>query len=262
MELIRSRQNSHLKAIRKLRRSRGEAALLEGEHLVREAVRAGLRLEWLLLTPRQAETGWGEELRGSSRIGSVQLVLPELLATVCDADSPHGPVALCELPRSGVGSLPVRAGGCYLLLDRIQDPGNLGALARVAEATACAGLALTPGCVHPNHPRALRASAGSLLRLPAAVDAEPEALLAHLRTIGPALVGLSAHGGEPLAGSGALDGPLVLALGSEGAGLAAGIVARLDRSVTIPLAPPVESLNVAVAAAVALFERRRAARGD
>jgi len=60
MDVIRSRQNSHLKAIRKLRRSRGEPALLEGEHLVREAVRSGLRLEWLLLTPRQAETGLGE----------------------------------------------------------------------------------------------------------------------------------------------------------------------------------------------------------
>jgi len=257
--MIQSRQNSHLKAIRKLRRSKGDGALLEGEHLVREAVRSGLRLAWLLLTPRQAETDWGRELLGSPRVGAASLIAAELLAEVSDADTPHGPVALCELPRRGVEELPLVAGGCYLLCDRIQDPGNLGALARVAEATGCAGLALSPGCVHPNHPRALRASAGSLLRLPTAVDAALDPLLARLRPLAPALVGLAAHGGEDPGGT-ALDGTIVLALGSEGEGLDRSLTARLDRTVTIPLAPPVESLNVAVAAAVALFERRRRLR--
>lgn len=257
--MIESRQNSHLKAIRKVRRSKGDAALLEGEHLVREATRSGLRLAWLLLTPQQAETDWGSELFRSPLIGTSSLIAPELLAEVCDADTPHGPVALCELPRRGVETLPLVAGGCYLLLDRIQDPGNLGALARVAEATGCAGLALTPGCAHPNHPRALRASAGSLLRLPTGIDAAVEPLLSHLEPLAPTLVGLAAHGGED-PGTGALDGPILLALGSEGEGLSPALADRLDRAVTIPLAPPVESLNVAVAAAVALFERRRRQR--
>src|ERR1044072_5547171 len=145
--MIVSRQNAKLKTIRRLRKSKGDEALLEGPHLVAEAL--------------------------------ASLVAPEVLASVMDADTPQGALAVAPLPRSGVASLPHRRDGIYVYLDGVQDPGNLGAIARVAEAAGTAGLACGPGTAHPNPPRPLRASAGSLLRLPVAVGARPEALRDH-----------------------------------------------------------------------------------
>ncbi len=165
------------------------------------------------------------------------------------------------LPRSGVASLPVATDRPYLYLDGLQDPGNLGALARVAEAAGAAGLALSPGCVHPNHPRALRASAGSLLRLPVAVGVEPEALDAHLAAAHPRWAALVPRDGEDLYRA-PLAGTLILAVGAEGPGLSPALLARAGLRLTIPMAAAVESLNATVAAALVLFEvRRRAIRG-
>ncbi len=203
------------------------------------------------------------------------LVEPRLLAGLCDADAPRGALAVARLPRPGVEGLPRRSGGVYLYLDRLQDPGNLGAVARVAEALGAAGLALAPDTVDPNHPRALRASAGSLLRLPAAVGVAPEALDRHLTTgdgapltppaapdrapeaLPPQWVALAPHGGQPPP-HGLTAATVVLALGAEGPGLTPAVADRAALHWTVPLAPPVESLNVAVAAALVLWEVARA----
>ncbi len=238
--------------------------MLEGPHLVGEALAAGLVLETVLATPEFLATAEGREIARQLRDNSREptLASAEVLDSLADADSPKGLLAIARLPRGGVETLPLRPGGLYLYLDGLQDPGNLGAIARVAEATGACGLALAPGGVHPNHPRALRASAGSLLRLPVVVGAGPEELSEHLAPLVPAWAALAATGGRdlydpalPLA-----PGALILALGAEGPGLSRPIEQRVERAgllLTIPLAPPVESLNVAVAAAVALFEIRR-----
>ena len=183
-------------------------------------------------------------------------VSPDLLTDLTDADSPRGVLAVAVLRRAGVEALPVRAGRPYLYLDGLQDPGNLGALARVAEAAGAAGIVLSPGCVHPNHPRALRASAGSLLRLPVAVGAEPAALDRHLRAARPQWASLVPRGGEDLYRA-PLAATLVLAVGAEGPGLSPTLLDRVDLRLTIPMEPPVESLNATVAAALVLFEMRR-----
>lgn len=232
--------------------------MLEGPHLIGEALDAGLALETVLATPRFLTTDEGREIaRRLPR--EPTLASPDVLDSLADADSPKGLLAIARLPRAGVDSLPRRADGIYLYLDGLQDPGNLGAIARVAEATGVSGLALSSGTVHPNHPRALRASAGSLLRLKVAVGATAEGLAAHLAPLSPAWAALETLGGRDLYAA-ELPAPLILALGAEGPGLSEEIeqlVARAGLLLTIPLAPPVESLNVAVAAAVALFEIRR-----
>jgi TrmH family RNA methyltransferase len=259
--MISSRQNQRLKDIRRLRRSKGELALLEGPHLLAEAVAAGLELETVLVTPGFLDSPEGRALAHPlRRLGPEPLeVAPELLADLTDADSPRGTLAVARLPRSGVEALPVRPGRPYLYLDRLQDPGNLGALARVAEAAGAAGLALSPGCAHPNHPRALRASAGSLLRFPVAVGAAAEALDQHLSSPRPPQwIALVPRDGEDLYHAG-LAGTLVLAVGAEGPGLSPALLARATLRLTIPMEPPVESLNATVAAALVLFEARRRA---
>ncbi|MFP3939450.1 MAG: TrmH family RNA methyltransferase [Thermoanaerobaculia bacterium] len=260
--MITSRQNRRLKDIRRLRRSKGDRALLEGPHLVAEALASDLVLEEVLTAPGFFEReGAGRELRDilAALPEPPVEVAPELLAELADADSPKGLLAVARLPRGGVESLPrpnARAGGeTYLYLDGLQDPGNLGAVARSAEAAGAAGLALSPGCVHPNHPRALRGSAGSLLRLPAAVGVEPDGLDDHLAGRARWLA-LVPRGGEVLWRA-ELSAPLVLAVGAEGPGLSDALLHRCHLRATIPLAPGVESLNAAVAAALVLFEVRR-----
>ncbi|MFL6198667.1 MAG: TrmH family RNA methyltransferase [Thermoanaerobaculia bacterium] len=253
--MISSRHNPKLKDIRRLRRSKGDHALLEGPHLVGEAVAAGYELETVLATAAWLETPEGLRLARHLPIAPLEIE-PSLLEELTDSDSPRGILAVARLPRSGVGSLPVRAGGVYLFLDGLQDPGNLGALARVAEAAGAAGLALSPGTAHPNHPRALRASAGSLLRLPVAVAAEAEALDRHLAPVRPRWLALVPREGEDLWRA-SLDGALVLALGAEGPGLSTALLERADLRLSIPIEPPVESLNATVAAALVLFEVKR-----
>lgn len=271
--MIESRQNRTAKDIRRLRRSKGDHAVLEGPHLVGEALDAGLALDPVLASPEFLAGAEGREiaLRLSQRVQGPReptLASADVLDSLADADSPKGLLAIAHLPRGGAATLPLRPGGLYLYLDGLQDPGNLGAIARVAEATGASGLALAAGSVHPNHPRALRASAGSLLRLPVAVGATAEALGAHLAPLSPTWAALATAGGQDLyaaelppgAEGAKAPGALVLALGAEGPGLSSEIEQRVAREgvlLTIPLVAPVESLNVAVAAAVALFEIRR-----
>ena len=268
--MITSPRNERLKDIRRLARSKGDRALLEGPHLLAEALAAGIALETVLATPEFLAGAEGRALAG--RLGEPPLeVAAAALESLADADSPRGVAAVARLPRGGPETLPSPAAGAtaglgdvYLYADGLQDPGNLGALARVAEAAGAAGLALGPGSVHPNHPRALRASAGSLLRLPVAVAADPAALDRRLGAAGPprwiALVprgGLDLWAGGWEGERGPAAPPLVLALGAEGPGLSPAAARRADAAVSIPLAPPVESLNAVVAAALALFELRR-----
>lgn len=241
--------------MRRVRRCKDDRALLEGPHLVMEALAAGLDPESVLATPEFLEREEGWEL--ARRLGGApDRVRDDLLASVMDADSPRGVAAVVRLPRRGADGLPVVPDGLYLFAERLQDPGNLGALVRSAEAAGAAGVALSLGCAHPNHPRALRASAGSLLRLPVALGAEPADLDAHLGALSPRWLALAVRGGEELWRCD-LSGALVLAVGAEGPGLSRELSRRADLRLTIPMAAPVESLNATVAASLVLFEVRR-----
>lgn len=255
---ISSRRNETLKGIRRLRRRQGDHALLEGPHLLREAIACGLPIDSVLFSETFAASDEAAAL--ASQLSRPPLeIADELLAGLCDADAPRGVLAVARLTRTGVERLTLPSDGVALFLDGVQDPGNLGALARVGEAFGAGALLLAAGGCHPNHPRALRASAGSLLRLPVALHATPAAIDEHWGGQ-PLWIGLEAHGGLPLPEA-AVRRPLVLVLGAEHGALSPHVAARLDARWTIPLAPTVESLNVAVAAGVALFAvTRRDAR--
>jgi len=286
--MIVSRQNRTLKDMRRLRRSKGARALLEGPHLLAAALDAGSPIETVVATAEFLASPAGRDLAAGLPCPLVT-VEARLLEELADSDSPRGVLAVARLPRGGVEALPARPGGTYLYVEGLQDPGNLGALARVAEAAGADGMALSAGTVHPNHPRALRASAGSLLRLPVAVGVEPDQLDRHLRGPlgaggdpgapgegGPHLAHPAdgAHGAHrraprwmALVPRGGVDlydalrdvpgGTIVLALGSEGPGVSPALLERASFRITIPIAPAVESLNATVAAALSLFELRR-----
>jgi TrmH family RNA methyltransferase len=141
--------------------------------------------------------------------------------------------------------LPRRAEGSGLALWRVGDPGNVGTLLRTADALGPAFVALSPGCADPTSPKALRASAGAVFRVPTApFDEAPRPWLA-----------LVASGGTPLWEAELAEGTFVL--GAEREGLPEDVLARCDEQLSIPQEPSAESLNVAVAGVLALYERRR-----
>jgi TrmH family RNA methyltransferase len=254
--MIASRDNETVKAIRRLRRSKGDHAILEGPHLVNEALDLGLELDPVLVTPRFLKSAAGVEI--ARRVRSAhKVVKEEILESLADSDAPRGILAVARLPRPNLSALPFPPDSVWLFLDGIQDPGNVGALARIAEGLGATGLLLSPGCADPNHPRALRGAAGSLLRIVAVPGVAPEA--AKSWSGSATWIGLDAHDGATSWREIEVGRPFVLAMGAEGPGLGAVARAQLDRTVTIPLAGRLESLNVAVAAALVLAElgRRR-----
>ena len=259
--MIESRRNYRIKDIRRLRRSKGDRALLEGPHLLHAALDAKLQLEVVLATPEFiASEAAGPLLEAVEEI--LVAVRSDVLQSVADADSPRGLLAVAHLPCAGVAALPRAADGVYVFADGLQEPGNLGALARVAEASGATGLALAEGCAHPNHPRALRASAGSLLRLSVARDVALDELDEHLGSCDPICLALTPRGGEDLYEVDLPPGAVVLMVGAEGQGLSPASLERAERKLSLPMRPAVESLNSTVAAALTLYEieRRRGRR--
>jgi len=171
-------------------------------------------------------------------------VAPELLAAV--SDLPHPPRVVAIYRRADLPSNGLLLG---VALWRVADPGNVGAVVRTAGAFG-ASVALSAGCADPTSPRALRASAGALFRVPLLVfDDTPG------RT-----VALVAHGGRPLAAVD-LSEPVSLVLGAEREGLPDEAIERCDEVATIPIPGQVESLNVAAAAAIALYAARASSPG-
>jgi TrmH family RNA methyltransferase len=237
---ITSTHNEKLKLVRRLQqrkhRDREGLFLGEGEDLLAAARAAGAE-------PVELLTAEGEGLGGTE-------VAPELLARVSTLGS--GTRSIGVWPRRFAEALepPVT------YLHAIGDPGNVGAIVRSAAALAGGTVALGPGCADPYSPKAVRASMGAIfteLIARAAIAETPEPRVA-----------LVAHGGEAPA---ALQGSATLCLGAEREGLPDEVLAACERRVTIPLRPEVESLNVAAAAAIALWEgapqmRGRAVRRD
>ena len=222
--MITSRDNERLKLVRKLhdRRWRDKLGLfaVEGEDLVEAGLAAGLEPADVLVAGEDAA--------------------PELLAEVSTLAHPPRVVAVFrqdDLPR---GTRPVT-----LALWQVGDPGNVGTLLRAAD-TFGAGVALSDGCADPTGPKAVRASMGSLFRVPSAgFDESPGKRVA-----------LVPAGGAPLPEL-RIDGDVVLVLGAEREGLPAEILDRCDERASIPQPGGSESLNVAMAGAIALYELAR-----
>jgi len=254
--MIVSSKNQKVKDIRRFLRCKGDSAVLEGPHLVQEALAAGLNLELVLATAEFLASAKAQSLLPNLS-APVTEIDAQILEDLCDADAPKGILGVVRLPRRGLGELQAPPGTkLYLYGYRIQDPGNLGALARTGEAFGVGALMLSPNTVHPNHPRALRASAGSLLRLSVAVGVEPADLSSSVLPRNLTSLALVPRGGTPL-DQFRPDFPLLLMVGSEGTGLPEAILRQAESWLTIPISSTVESLNVTVAASVVLWHLQR-----
>ena len=252
-ERITSRANPLMTHIRRLsasrsyRRETGEF-LGDGVKLLAEAARWGAALTAVVYTAGTALP----DLPAAVRLVEVP---EDLMASVSPMQAPQGALFLARIP--DLQGPPALTGRRYLALEGVQDPGNVGSILRTADAFAAGGLLLLPGCADLYNPKTVRASMGALFRLPAWECSLPRlsalAAAADLPLVGAALR-------QDTADVRALDlRRCAMAVGSEGRGLSAAVLAACDRTIRIPMDKTCESLNAASAASVLLWE---AARGE
>jgi TrmH family RNA methyltransferase len=237
----------------------GRRVLLDGAHLIGEALDAGLDFEVILVAASRS-AGAAEAGRLARELERRGLPLVEADDRAFDAASPvRSPSGIAAIAlRAAVepAALCARPDAFVLVVAGVQDPGNVGALVRSAEAGGVTGAFVTGTSANPFSWKALRGSMGSALRLPVVTGVAPDRILSQMRESGLRTVASVARGGSDPDG---VDwtGPVALWVGGEGAGLPDDIVERCDARVTIPMAPQVESLNAAVAGALLVYAARR-----
>lgn len=294
-EIIRSRENQWVKRFRAaLRNSAAPATApirryhdtsadvtfsvsigVEGPHLVAEALRAAaegaLTIEAVLvnasgerhlsaLGPRLGHVPGARESTPPVR-PAILRTTEEIFRSVAGTETPQGIAALVRLRQYSLDDMVHAPNPLLVVMMGVQDPGNMGTAIRSAEAFAANGLIAAKGTAHPWSQKALRASSGSVLRLPILEGIAPQVLMAQLQVMGLRLCAACLH---PPAGCAVaspeetdLRGPVALLIGSEGAGLDDSVQRFADALVRVPLAAPVESLNAGVAASLLLYEAAR-----
>jgi TrmH family RNA methyltransferase len=256
MPLITSRQNPLVRRCRAIADGDPQLMLLDGWHLVADAFATGLPLEMVAVRADFAEAH-AADLNAMSRRG---VSIAEVSASVMDALSPvrtpSGIVAIANRPTVHPRALLEPHPALVVAGIGVQDPGNVGALIRSADAGGGTGVWLDRGSADPFSWKALRAAMGSAFRLPVLREADTHPCLVGWREQGLSLLASEPESGVDLYEVD-LTGPLVLLVGAEGAGLPPAILDAADLQVRIPMRARVESLNVAVAAALFVYEAAR-----
>ena len=255
---VTSRQNPLVKELRRaLERAEttpdGHVAV-ESPRMLEEAIRSGLRFKAVFF--RDSALPRMQRLLPQISSQAETLLLPDtVFDSAVTAESPQGVAALVRWRPRTLESVLLEGQPLLLVAAGVQDPGNLGTMIRSAEAFGAAALLLAPGTVSPLNSKAIRASAGSLFRLPV-VPIEYPAALEELRRREIKLLATSSHKGKKLAEAD-LTGPVAVFVGNEGAGLPRELAAEITDSIVIPHSPRVESLNAGIAASIVLYEAAR-----
>lgn len=254
---ITSRENSLIKLISALQSSskaRRENGLfvLEGLRICSDAFDNGIGFDKLIVSKTAFEKYRGSVDEFSENADECFLIPDSLFQKISDTSSPQGICALCR--PSAIGENNIDKNGRYVALENLADPSNLGAISRTAEALGASGLILSPGCCDPYSPKALRASMGTLLRIPVIIaDDFPAALKrAGLHTFACVVD----SGAFPVTSAEFADGCAVI-IGNEANGITDETKSFSDSLITIPMRGKAESLNAAAAAAIAVWEMLR-----
>jgi TrmH family RNA methyltransferase len=249
--------------VKELRHSFAQAALtedgycaIEGVRLLEEALRSGLRVKAVFFSQSARERA-NRLLPQISTHADVLLLPDTVFRSAVATETPQGVAALVKLKPFAFADL---LGNNPLILGAagVQDPGNLGTIIRSAEAMGASGVLTTEGTVHAINPKVIRASAGSLFRLPV-VKMESAEAIRKLREQGARILATSSHKGIPL-DEADLTGACAIFVGSEGAGVSKELIAEADEVIAIPHSERVESLNAGIAASIILYEAARQRR--
>ena len=263
---IEGRHNALVKELRqafaRAERTEDGHCAIEGLRIVAEATRSGLRFRAVFF--KESAQNLAERLLPQIGANVDTLLLPDKLfdATV-PTETPQGVAALVRLKDFPLADVLERLQvGPVIVIVGLQDPGNLGTILRSAEAFGSAGVVLGEGTVSPFNSKVIRASAGSMFRLPvilAKTAGGLEEISAKLRAQSVRLIATSSHKGTPL-DQARLTGPAAIFIGSEGSGLPRTLMAQVDELVAIPHTTQVESLNAGVAGSIVLYEAARQRR--
>ena len=237
----------------------GTQLLLDGAHLVRDARRSGLAFDIVAIASSLLHANSEERLLAEafdSEGVEVIAASDDVFDALSPVRTPSGITAIVNRHATDATAMVAEKDAFLLVALDVQDPGNVGALLRSAEAGGVSGAFICGASANPFSWKAVRGSMGSALRLPIVSSAHTESVLTCLRDAGIRLVATIPRGGED---PDAIDwrGKVAIVLGGEGPGLPMGVLAQCDASVSIPMARNVESLNVAVAAAILVYAARR-----
>lgn len=263
---IEGRHNTLVKELRQAfahseRTAEGDCAI-EGLRIVEEAIRSSLRLRSIFF--KESAQNLAERLLTQIGAHVDTLLLPDkLFDAAVPSESPQGVAALVRVKQFSLTDILERVQiGPVVVLVGLQDPGNLGTILRSAEAFGSAGVVLGEGTVSPLNSKVIRASAGSIFRLPvitAKTSGGMEEISRRLRAQSVRLIATSSHKGTPLDQAN-LTEPVAVFIGSEGAGLSRTVLGQADELVAIPHTSQVESLNAGVAGSIVLYESARQRR--
>ncbi len=258
IKILTSNKNPLIKQIRKLHRGKErhkqDLLLLEGTNLIKAACEVDYGLETVCCTPQWQENHsqlWQEIQNKAER---VELVSVEVLQAIATTVNPDGVIATA--PRKTGQTQRVETTKLGLAIERLQDPGNLGTIIRTAVAAGVDGLWLSEDSVGFDNPKVLRASVGEWFRLPMAIDCNLSQVITAHQQQGVQIVATLPQASKNY-WSIDYHRPTLILLGNEGAGLSTELVALAQEQIKIPLMPGVESLNVAISAALILYEARR-----
>jgi TrmH family RNA methyltransferase len=259
---LRRIEGQHNALLKQLRAAFAHAELtpdgycaIEGSRIIEEAIRSGVRFKAVFFSSSSENKSEKLLPQLSSYVQTV-LLADKPFADAVPSDTPQGVAALVRWKEFSMEEVLGNAkDGPLLALAGIQDPGNLGTILRSAEAFGAAGVLLGEGTVSPFNSKVVRASAGSMFRLPVA-KAKLAEVIRPLREHRIRLVATSSHKGTALPEAG-LALPVAIFIGSEGAGLSRDLIREMDEVVAIPHSPQVESLNAGVAASIVLYEFQR-----
>ncbi len=258
---ISSAQNSLVKELRHAF-SRGELTAdghcaIEGLRIAEEAIRSGLRFRAVFF--RESAAAAADRLLPQIGAHVETLELPDaVFDSAVATETPQGVAALVKLKAFDFEDVLRPPAALVLIAAGVQDPGNLGTILRSAEAFGASGMLVAEKTVCHLSPKVVRASAGSVFRLPVVSVLLHEALV-KLRHAGLRLVATSSHKGTP-ADQADLSGKLALFIGNEGAGLPREAMKEMDETIAIPHSAKVESLNAGIAASILLYEAARQRR--
>ncbi|MBD3949926.1 RNA methyltransferase [Tuanshanicoccus lijuaniae] len=252
MKAITSKQNSQLKDWHKLLTSKGrkkaQAYLVEGEHLVEEAVKSNQTIRTIIVSQQYVDTH--DVLRWQSACQEMVLLANHCVDVLSQTQQSQGVFAVVEMV--AVDKLP-QVLRRVLIVDAVQDPGNLGTIIRTADAADYDAVILGDGTVDLYNDKVLRATQGSLWHLPV-VSMPVDTAVRQLKQQGFTILATALHqAAQPYHNFTALERAAII-VGNEGQGVAQRWIEQADASVYIPMSNRVESLNVAIAAAILMFQ--------
>lgn len=268
-EKVTSRSNPLVKRFRETIAGKEPSLfLIEGIRFLEEALRRKASLEAVIYDPKILEKDRGKALIAALRAAKFRLVQApgEILDAVSGTESPQGIAALIARPDSGPSLeqiLSMEEAPFVLVAAGVSDPGNLGSLIRSADAAGATGVIVAEGAAQPFNPKCVRATMGSILRLPIAENVPVADILSIFKTRGVRMVATDSHAGIDFRDAD-YSGPVALCLGKEAEGIPDEMRKAASLTVRIRLQHEVESLNVGAAGAILLFEiaERRGRKGS